>query len=211
MMNMEWHFPTPIWWEDTDIDNTEMLNLCYKMQKEDPEGRTLSNQGGWQSIDFRPGTYPEMRKLEDKILEQTQQCYRDYGYNQEAGFPVLDNLWFNINTKGDTNSVHIHDNSFISGVYYLKATPDQGEITFYKSFYQDYITTSRAPIAEHNIINSPVRKFPPETNKLVMFPGSLSHGVERNNTNEERISISFNTKIIRTDDERYSVTLTKNI
>ena len=208
-MNLEWHFPTPIWWEDTDIDNTEMLNLCYKMQREDPEGRTFSNQGGWQSRDFRPDVYSEMKRLEDRILEQTQQCYRDYGYNQEAGFPVLENLWFNINMKGDTNSVHIHDNSFISGVYYLKAKVDQGNITFYKSFYQDYITVSRAPIAEHNIINSPARTFPPKTGKLIMFPGSLPHGVERNNTDEERVSISFNTKIVRTDDERYRTIFTK--
>lgn len=207
-MNLDLFFPTPVWWEHTGIDNTDMINLCHRLKDEDTSGRVLSNQGGWQSMDFRPGIYPEMKELEDKILEQTWQCYRDYGYNQEAGFPVLENLWFNINMKGHTNSVHIHDNSFISGAYYLKATPEQGNITFYKSFYQDYITASQAPIVEYTPINSSAITFQPETSKLVLFPGFLPHGVERNNTDEERISLSFNTKIIRTDDERYRTTHT---
>jgi len=42
-----------------------------------------------------------------------------------------------------------------------------------------------------------------------MFPGWLPHGVERNEIDEERISISFNVKIIRTDDDRYRPTLTQ--
>jgi hypothetical protein len=36
-----------------------------------------------------------------------------------------------------------------------------------------------------------------------MFPGFLPHGVERNELDEDRISISFNIKLIRIDDERY--------
>lgn len=205
-MMMDWYFPTPIWWEETDIDNTEMLKLCYKMQQEDAVGRTLSNQGGWQSMDFRPGKYPEMKILEDKILNQSNQCLKDFGYRIDLCFIDIENFWFNINKKNHTNSVHIHDNSFVSGVYYLQATDGQGTINFYKSQILDYAVMSQAPIDKFTPISASAMSFQPRTSKLIMFPGWLPHGVERNTTDEDRISVSFNIKIFRTDDERYRTT-----
>jgi len=202
-----WHFdhffPTPVWWTTTNIDTDSIEKLVYKLYEQDTKGRYLSNQGGWQSMDFRPGTYPEMKPLEDLILEQAQRCIIDYGYNQDAGFIVIENLWANINKKGDTNSVHIHDNSFISGAFYVKATPDQGGIIFYKDYNADFIVASRAPIEQHTAISASAIRYEAETGKILIFPGNLPHGVERNSTDEDRISISWNVKYFRTDDDRY--------
>lgn len=202
-MNMDFYFPTPIWWEDTQIDNTDMLALCYSLREKDPVGRKLSNQGGWQSMDFRPGVHPEMKILEDKILAQAEQCYRDFGYREDCGFVVIENLWFNINTKNNTNSVHTHDNSFVAGAYYLKAQPGQGKINFYRSYSQDFVISSQAVMGSYTPVSASAIAFNPMTSKLIMFPAWLPHGVERNEIDEDRISISFNIKIIRTDDERY--------
>jgi len=209
MMNIEMYFPTPVWWGYKELDNESMKSLAYNLRKTDPNGRRLSNQGGWQSMDFRPGTHPELKSLEDVIMAQAEQCVRDFGYNENTCFIVLENLWININQKGDTNSVHIHDNSFVSGAYYVKATPEQGSIIFYKSYNQDFITSSQAQIKRYTALSASAIAFKPETGKLVMFPGWLPHGVERNSTDDDRISISFNVKIIRTDDERYWPTNTK--
>lgn len=209
MMNMEMYFPTPVWWGFKNLDNEKIKKFAYDLKFKDPVGRKLSNQGGWQSMDFRPGTYNEVRELEDAIMEQANQCVKDFGYNQDTCFVILENLWVNINQKGDTNSVHIHDNSFVSGAYYVKATEDQGSIIFYKSYNQDFITASQAQVQYYTALSASAIAFKPETGKLVMFPGWLPHGVERNSTDEDRISISFNVKIIRTDDERYWPTNTK--
>ena len=62
MMNMDMFFPTPVWWEQTQLDNTDMLKLCYQLHTDDDDGRVLSNQGGWQSKDFRPDAYAEMKR-----------------------------------------------------------------------------------------------------------------------------------------------------
>jgi len=205
-MNLDFYFPTPIWWEHTEINTQDMVSLAYRLQKEDPVGRKLSNQGGWQSHDFRPGTYPEFAPIEKKIIEQTENCVRDFGYDEGACFTVLENIWININRKFNTNSVHIHDNSFISGAFYLKAGPGQGNIVFYKNYSQDYAVASAAKIEKYTQLNNSAITFTPETGKLIMFPGWLPHGVEHNDTDHDRISISFNTKIIRTDDEYYRST-----
>jgi len=208
-MNLDFYFPTPIWWEHTGIDTTAMVDLTYKLMEQDPLGRRLSNQGGWQSRDFRPGVHPEFADIEAKIIQQTEQCVLDFGYNPTSCFTVLENLWINVNRRYHSNAVHIHDNSFISGAFYLEAKPGQGDIHFYKSYSQDYAIASAATIAQYTQLNSSAISFTPETGKLIMFPGWLPHGVNQNETDSDRISISFNTKIIRTDDEYYRSTYTQ--
>ena len=67
-MNFDLWFPTPIWWEDTtDIEIQPILDLCYQLRTNDPAGRRLSNEGGWQSQDFEPGTHYQLKQLEEKI------------------------------------------------------------------------------------------------------------------------------------------------
>ena len=203
-MILETFFPTPIWWEDTStIDNQSILEFCLESKKLDPKGRHLSNQGGWQSKDFRPNAYPVLSELVNQIIKQAEQCVRDYGYHESLCAVHIDNMWININEKNNTNSVHIHDNSFISGVYYVKARPGQGNINFYKNYHHDYIIASQAPIAQYTSISASAMSYPPITGRLMMFPGSLPHGVERNELDEDRISISFNVRLMRLDDGPY--------
>jgi hypothetical protein len=67
---------------------------------------------------------------------------------------------------------------------------------------QDFIIASEAPIKTYTPISASCIAFEPVSSKLILFPGWLPHGVERNTTEEDRISISFNVKLVRTDDER---------
>lgn len=208
-MNYDLYFPTPIWWEMTSIDTLSIEKLCYDILKTDPVGRKLSNEGGWQSHDFRPGKHAELAALENKILEQAWHCIRDHGYDDTVCFPVIENFWFNINKHGNANAVHIHDNSFLSGCFYVKAKPDQGSITFYKNHALDYIVSSQAPIKRYTPISASAITYEPQTGKLVIFPGYLPHGVGFNPTHDDRISIAFNVKLMRTDDDRYWTTPTQ--
>jgi len=203
-MRYELYFPTPIWWEDTDdIAIDSILKLCYRLRDTDPIGRTLSNQGGWQSQEFEPDVHPELADLYKKILNQVENCIRDYGYDENECIFGIPNMWVNINGENHTNSVHIHDNAFVSGVFYVKAEPGQGPINFYKSYSQDYIVASQAPIKHYTPISASAMSFQPKVGKLIMFPGYLPHGVERNGTNSDRISISFNVKLMRKIDGLY--------
>jgi len=156
-------------------------------------------------MDFRPGLYPQMKALEDRLMEQARQCVRDYGYKESLCFPLIENFWFNVNGKHHTNMVHTHDNTFIAGVFYLKAYPGQGKITLFKEYSQDYVIASQAPIEQYKHISASAISFDPVTSRLILFPGALPHGVGANTTDEDRISVSFNIKMIRNDDERIRI------
>jgi len=207
-MNFELYFPTPVWWEDTNMPTDAMLAKCYELKEQEPVGRKLSNDGGWQSKDFRPGTYAELKSLEDKILTQARNCIIDFGFDERWCFPVIENLWFNVNCKFNSNMVHMHDASFVSGAFYLKAKPGQGKITLYKNMMQDFATISFASIEKFTPISASAISYDPITSRLIMFPGWLPHGVSANELDEDRVSISFNIKLIRTDDERYRPAIT---
>lgn len=203
-MNFDLWFPTPIWWEDTtDIEIQPILDLCYQLRTNDPAGRRLSNEGGWQSQDFEPGTHYQLKQLEEKILWQAHNCIRDYGYDETDCNLGIGNIWININGKYNTNSVHIHDSSFVSGVFYVKAQPNQGAINLFKCYSQDYIVASQAKIQNYTNISAAACSYQPHTGRLIMFPGYLPHGVAHNELDEDRISISFNVKLLRTVDGLY--------
>ena len=198
-MNLDLFFPTTVWTEQTELDNTDMLKLCYKLQEEKDNSRVISNQGGWQSNDIRPNTHAEMKPLYDKIMAQAQQCMEDYGYDTQQYYPVMQSFWFNINKKGHSNRVHTHAKSFISGVYYLKADSTQGALTIYRNFSDAFFIESAARQKILTPLSACQIGFQPKSSQLILFPSSLPHSVEINNTEEDRVSMSFNVHLV-TDD-----------
>lgn len=194
-MNLDYYFPTPIWWEDTNIDNSVLESLCYKLRDEDPKGRSISNNGGWQSKDFKFDTYSELENLSTTILNMSAQCIDDYGFYKDSYMFEGLNMWFNINNVGDSNQIHTHSGSFISGVYYVKADKNQSEIVFYKNFTEDHIIASAGDVERYTPISGATCRYPPRPGRLILFPSYVPHGVMPSTVDADRISIAFNLRI----------------
>ena len=46
-------FPTPVWIEEKcGVDADKLKEFAYLVKSEDPKGRQVSNEGGWQSWDL---------------------------------------------------------------------------------------------------------------------------------------------------------------
>jgi hypothetical protein len=48
-MHLEHWFPTPIWNSTIEFDRISVLEECYRIKNANPQGRKISNRGGWQS------------------------------------------------------------------------------------------------------------------------------------------------------------------
>lgn len=195
----DWHmdliFPTPVWWGDTDIDRSPLKRLALKLKKEDPEGRSVSNIGGWQSHDLTSATHPELKDLEKVILEQASRCLVDYGFCLESGYLEISNFWININYLKDLNVSHFHHGSFVSGVYYIEAEESQGEILFQKNNAEAFIVCSSAgPFVKRTNLSKDEQAYIVKPGRIIMFPSSLVHRVAGNQTDRPRISISWNVR-----------------
>ena len=99
--------------------------------------------------------------------------------------------WLNVTKPGEKHHKHNHQNSLISGVFYI-ATVEDDKIMFYDSSAK-LKERMRIPPKEYNIWNSSSWFFSVEKNNLLLFPSWLDHSVDQNkNATTDRISISFN-------------------
>jgi uncharacterized protein (TIGR02466 family) len=180
-------FPTLIHAEDIKLDNQQIANDIVAWSKQD-EGLKKTNVNGWHS-QTNMHELPQFKPLIDELFKMQHQIYKEEGLDRQ---PRLGNMWANINYKGGYNKPHIHPNSLFSGVYYVKTPPNCGKIIFNDP--RPGIQTSMPARVEGQLPNYLWREVYLDTveGRIIMFPSWLWHCVEPNESNDIRISVSFN-------------------
>ena len=102
---------------------------------------------------------------------------------------VITQLWANKNPPGAKHHEHIHPNSIISGVFYLRQDKSLPPIQFSKSNQHSLKLDPK----KYNTFNAEIFLLPCTAGELILFPSDLRHSVPVNVGKEERISLSFNT------------------
>ena len=195
MLNSEILFPTFIYYKDLPDSyklNQYLFENIKSWYEQDKIGVERTNSGGWHSktdMNHRPEYEPLIREL----FLMLEECNKDQGITNNV---VLGNMWANINPPMSYNRTHIHPNSLWSGVYYVTAPKNSGDL-----FVEDPRPgpNINLPNKEENIPKNLWRviSYTPKAGRLIMFPSWLPHGVNTNLNKEKgrknlRISISFN-------------------
>ena len=129
---------------------------------------------------------PEYKLLKEEVLKKIYEYTRDV-MKWSCDFEITTS-WFNENEPGDSSHSHCHTNALISGVLYLRANPDSGNITF-----TDWSYKQIKPVpTEYYIHNTQNWTYAPENKMILMFPSDLWHEVEENKSTENRYSLAFN-------------------
>ena len=102
---------------------------------------------------------------------------------------VITQSWFNKNKKGESHHEHVHPNSMVSGVWYPQIHEQLPPIQFRSRHQRDVSLQTE----KYNTFNSATFMLPMKRGELILFPSNLQHSVPVNNSEEERISLSFNT------------------
>ena len=179
----------------------ELVNFAYQERERDPIGVKKSNKGGWQS---QP-TYKDYNNILLSTIQQTIGPYFGNGVFNNTTQLVFDGLWININGKGDHNSSHNHPNCNLAGVMWIKASKElddtgkslSGDI----EFLSPHNFTSAGELIAYNdefcdkCDSWPAYWIRPEEGMILIFPASIMHKVYTNETNQDRISASFNLHI----------------
>jgi len=100
----------------------------------------------------------------------------------------LTQSWLNYTKPGEFHHKHAHQNSFVSGVLYIKADRAKDKIYFYRDGYEQI----KIPTENFNPYNSDSWWFDVGAGDLMLFPSSLMHMVETVQDGE-RVSLAFNT------------------
>lgn len=180
-------FSTPIFEAKLEnVDNRELAKFSRDL-RDNYKGVKISNRGGWHSQDL-PDTLPTSLV---EFLNTVERYVQEYvGQITELKDLVLGNFWININGPYDYNTKHDHQNSLLSGVYYIEVPAgDSGDLVIHRDDTAEFFLGRYRNVGPFLKTAETIK---PETGKLVVFPAWTKHSVERNNTNSERISIAFN-------------------
>ena len=176
---------SPRFWTSTPIHGSQLP------EAEDINRRILATFNELEAADFSSRThffggrfenlYLERQRIPalDRVLGHAETCARtilNYGHH-----PLRLGFWFNAQWPGQGTSVHNHDENdeLLSGVYYIQVPDQSGELVL----LDGQLTTRMMPKAGH----------------FLVFPPSLPHRVEVNQSQEQRLSLAFNLGPVTTD------------
>ena len=184
-------FPTPLLICPYPVDYTKELEWIRNAEcrKEntggDPgQGKIHYNR---QSEDTFVLDRPELSNIrafiEAKLHEYVTKIYAS------TDKLVITQSWLNKSKKGESHHEHVHPNSMISGVWYPQIHEQMPPIQFRSRNQRDVSLQTQ----QYNTFNSATFMLPMKKGELILFPSNLSHSVPANQSDEERISLSFNT------------------
>ena len=181
-----------------DEFKNNLIDYVYKLKEKDPEGYTISNRNGWQSRGF------DLSDMNDLLHGTILQGLSSFSAIKNTT-KMRASAWININSPGSYNVKHTHPNSHLSGVMWIKAPKDSGNIVF----------DNPNGHQTHTEINSYNQEFkdqffvhhaywlPPIEGRMIIFPSHLQHAVNENKSNEDRISVSFNITLTSPNQGRF--------
>ena len=183
-------FPSPIISfsvPDYGLIRDETIDRIYEV-KEVTDSVKLSNAGGWQSPK-QPPSPKLLFKSVDHIMSQM--------LTEELQYSI-GSVWYNVNTPGSFNHKHTHPGCDLAAVFYVKVPEgDCGKIEIENPSYfnQFRLLDAMNPKLKEDMITFTSMWFPPVEGNGLIFPSNLIHRVSENNTQEDRISISWNIHI----------------
>lgn len=134
------------------------------------------------------------KPLKDEVTQRVHECiYGILGATPNLDFQISDS-WVSIVHPGRDMGSHSHGNSQFSGVLYLQSTEGSGRIFFHKRKHFDNVfpETLTVPIENPNPVANNMWGFEPKQDMLILFPSNLEHSVERNCSDQTRVSLAFN-------------------
>ena len=164
--------------EPIDEELAYLKTLSYRRQKDN---------GNFRSDDSYLLRQEKLKNIKNFLGESVNKFTTNVLNSKQR--LIITQCWANRNPKGSRHHEHVHPNSIISGVMYFQINEKLPPIQFSKT-NQDGIKLD--PI-KYNNLTAESFMLPCKPGELILFPSSLKHSVPINQSDEDRISISFNT------------------
>ena len=173
----------------------ELIKYVYGEKRKDP-GIQKTHRGGWHS--HTRGFDEGSSILSNLIVKEVSNYFSQNRILKEGVEIRFTNWWININKKGSFNVKHVHTDSNLSGVFYLKSSKESSRLTF----DNPYLFNRSKEIDCYNdsmrdsLYISGGLSFSAIPGTFYIFSSDLFHGVEVSNLREDRISVSFNMSLL---------------
>ncbi|OYZ19251.1 MAG: hypothetical protein B7Y39_12285 [Bdellovibrio sp. 28-41-41] len=148
-----------------------------------------TSYGSMDQLHLFSSTFEELKKKLDKHVAT---YVKELGWDISPSDLHLSKMWANVMPRGTIHTGHIHPLSVISGTVYISLPKKNVPALKFEDprFTQMMATPPKkknVPTKNLNFFN-----FIPKEGEVVLFESWLRHEVVQNNTDDLRISISFN-------------------
>ena len=195
-------FPKPFWSSLLEVNIVDLQEECFEIRNNIPsKNKSNLGQNSYHS--------PNLLNLQNppeilKLMKQITNCIQTIHQQSRRENVRLVDFWININGKGGSNVPHTHPGAKYSGVFYIKVPKEMkgGNLFLLRDYNETYLTSQENMgffKQGYNLLPNDLPKIPvkPLEKLLIVFPSWLPHSVEFNDTDEERISLSFNYILFR--------------
>ena len=188
-------FPTPVlltkYQGDLSTELKYVDNLPYEVQNEN---------ANFRSQDSYLLEIEELKNIKNFFYESLNRYIKVISNSDQR--LVVTQCWANKNPPGSKHHEHVHPNSILSGVFYLRQDKTLPPIQFQKSMQHAMKLNPK----KYNVLNSESFLLPCVAGELLIFPSNLKHSVPTNMGKESRLSLYFNTFSVDTLGSEESLT-----
>lgn len=189
-MNLIPVYSVPIWESEYPNfeEHKELFLKTIKEYKEQNPSIQKSNISGYHS----PETLQQVEEFRPLFEYICQMAFKAVGDLEFIDCDIaMTSAWLNINdSRQCMNGDHVHGD-ILSGVFYLSAPEESGKLVLQNPAINKMWEGCQLTSQKNQFTAESIRIEPIEGN-IILFPSYISHSVETNNHDEERISISFN-------------------
>jgi uncharacterized protein (TIGR02466 family) len=201
-MSIQAWFPTFIYYEPLrkhglDKFNRELLKECYQIREFDAKGRAWSKTsypGGYTSyasMDQLHRFSSTFAELEREINHHVKAFAKHLDMDLRKRRIAMTDCWLNIMPRQVVHSLHLHPLSFISGTYYVSTPPNCSRIKFEDPRLSKFMAAP-PKVSKPRPENQQFVSYEAEAGKVILFESWLRHEVAVNQSDADRVSISFN-------------------
>lgn len=191
-MNIVQVYATPLWESnlpDFEVHQSTFIEAARRFRSDHPDGVSKSNLGGGYQSPMTLTKQPEFAPLFEFVAQMGMKAAFDMQFVQTDVY--LTAAWVNFNDRRSAiNYDHVHQDTF-SGVFYLSVPANSGKLVLTNPGMNPL--WQGAMLADQkNKFNADRLRIEPQEGQVYLWPSYLPHGVEPNDHDDERISVSFN-------------------
>jgi uncharacterized protein (TIGR02466 family) len=188
-------FPTLIYRDFYSKTNELKENLFSKLEKVFDETKNNNNEfmrkGTLCSYNSNSYLHTEFPEETHDVVAFIEQCAREYwiacGYHTGLD-PFVFQMWANLTPKGGYVDSHLHGNMPFTGVLYVDACPEQGNLFVENPMEQVLMSQPIGPTVSYPM----GQEIEVKSGDFVLFPGYIRHSVKPNMLDQPRLILAFN-------------------
>lgn len=175
--------------------NNHLLSKAYNIQSQSPDTKVDWNCDTYNTMlqyDLVSDNDPVIQQLLQVSKEKVIDFANEFGVKKTVSDLECNDYWFNIAKPGSYQEYHIHPKSDFSLIYYVKTPDNCGNVRFQSS--SSLFDSFPLPVNELTYASYRDCFYTPKESLILIFRSNLGHMVEKNLSNEDRISIAMNFK-----------------